>query len=447
MASELQTRSPLSRARVVHEEWMQATDSLRRIGNELNQMVVDSVNESRAHNTRATEWEARHRDVVAENNAFRASNEELKRLLELDQPDAGSTIESRDAAYRKLRHVRRVMRELLEDLPDFGDSPNEGSSLLLQPEPRDRVQVRELGASPSPSSRSRRNDTSSNSSGSGSTARPRPTGKGRSSPGTTMILPTSLSGSTSRSRTPKTGVSGVISDSGGNQKTSSEYNSSGSDPSVDLSVHAARNSSGGDDDVWRLTSSRSPRSAEILCPVDKQWFRERLNLDEDTIYSLESLGQADEHCFHTQIVDNMAFVYDPFSMDGPGESLLMDWGTPDGNETVRAYVVKKRPGDRVLHTFTFPVKRGVWYYIGAHAWNVKDLFEVWPTLNDRAKDVVTAKLRRRCNRRHTQQELAEMIQDGRLQQFCVEVSSRSLKTLSREFAKTSLGYEGGNISQ
>jgi hypothetical protein len=70
-----------------------------------------------------------------------------------------------------------------------------------------------------------------------------------------------------------------------------------------------------------------------------------------------SLGQMDEHCFHLQIVNNMAFVHDPFSMDGPGESLLMDWGTPGANEKVREYVVRERPKDRVLHTFTFPVKR------------------------------------------------------------------------------------------
>jgi hypothetical protein len=65
----------------------------------------------------------------------------------------------------------------------------------------------------------------------------------------------------------------------------------------------------------------------------------------------------DEHCFHVQIVDDMAFVHDPFSMDGPGESLLMDWGTPGANEKVREYIVRKRPRDRVLHTFIFPVKR------------------------------------------------------------------------------------------
>ncbi|OAX44473.1 hypothetical protein K503DRAFT_764895 [Rhizopogon vinicolor AM-OR11-026] len=143
----------------------------------------------------------------------------------------------------------------------------------------------------------------------------------------------------------------------------------------------------------------------------------------------------------------MAFVHDPFSMDGPGESLLMDWGTLSANEKVREYIVRTRPKDRVLHTFTYPVKRGVWYYIGAHAWNMKDLFQVWPTLGDKAKEVVTAKLRRRCNRRHSQQDIAEMIQDGRLQQFCIEVNSRSLETLSQEFAKNRLGFEGGNLAK
>lgn len=439
MANELQARSPLSRARGVHEEWMQVTDSLRRIGNELNQIVIDSVDESRMHKTQATEWETRYHDVVSENNAFRTHNEELKRLLELSQPDAGSAIEGRDAAYRKLRHVRRVMRDLLVDLaPDFGDSPNEGASLLLQAEPQPRH--KEIGASQSPSSQSRRNE-SSNSSGSSNTARPISKGKERSSPRTSMIVPTLSPASTSYSRASRIGVSGVVSDLN-NQQRSFESNSS-SEPSVDLSVHARKNSSGGAGDVWRLTSSRSPRSAEVICLVDMKLFQQ-LNLGEDMIYSLESLGQADEHCFHLQIINNMAFVHDPFSMDGPGESLLMDWGTPDANETVHAYIVKKRPRDRILHTFTFPVKRGVWYYIGAHKWNVKDLFEVWPTLGDRAKQVVTGKLQRRCNRGLSQQEIGEMIQDGQLQQFCIEVSSRSLKDISRAFAKTSLGYEGGN---
>jgi hypothetical protein len=65
----------------------------------------------------------------------------------------------------------------------------------------------------------------------------------------------------------------------------------------------------------------------------------------------------------------------------------------------------------------------------------------------KAKQVVTGKLQRRCNRGFSQQEIAEMVQDGRLQQFCIEVSSRSLKDLSQAFAKTSLGYEGGNVAQ
>jgi hypothetical protein len=78
-------------------------------------------------------------------------------------------------------------------------------------------------------------------------------------------------------------VSEVVSDLS-NQQRSSESNSS-SEPSVDLSVHAAKDSSSGGGDIWRLTSSRSPRSAEVICPVDMRLLHERLDLGEDTVSS------------------------------------------------------------------------------------------------------------------------------------------------------------------
>ena len=95
---------------------MQVTDSLRRIGHEFNQIVIDSANESTVHRSQAAELEARHRHLVAENDTFRANNEKLQRLLELSQPDPGGAIGFDGAAHRKLRHIRRVMRDLLEDL-------------------------------------------------------------------------------------------------------------------------------------------------------------------------------------------------------------------------------------------------------------------------------------------------------------------------------------------
>lgn len=172
---------------------------------------------------------------------------------------------------------------------EFGDSPNEGSSeaLLLQAEPRERTPVKELRASafPSPSGRSRKNDMFSNSPSSGNTVRPRSSaGKVCSSPAMTMNMPESSSTSTLHSCTSRTGVTRAVSP-GNCQTTSTESRSSESDPSVDVSVHAARNSSAGDgdDDLWRLSSSRSPRSAEVICPVDIQWLQERLKLDEDTV--------------------------------------------------------------------------------------------------------------------------------------------------------------------
>jgi hypothetical protein len=98
-----------------------------------------------------------------------------------------------------------------------------------------------------------------------------------------MIVPTSSPASTSYSRASRIGVSGVVSDLS-NQQRSFESNSS-SEPSVDLSVHDRKNSSGGGGDVWKLTSSRSPRSAEVICPVDMKLFQEQLNLGEDMVSS------------------------------------------------------------------------------------------------------------------------------------------------------------------
>lgn len=109
-------------------------------------------------------------------------------------------------------------------------------------------------------------------------------GKERSSPQTPMIVPISSPASTSYSRSSRTGVSGGVVSDLSNQQRSSESNNS-SEPSTDLSVHTARKSSGGVGDVWKLTSSRSPRSAEVIYPVDMEMFQEQLNLGEDTVSS------------------------------------------------------------------------------------------------------------------------------------------------------------------
>ncbi|KAH7931189.1 hypothetical protein BV22DRAFT_1136191 [Leucogyrophana mollusca] len=151
----------------------------------------------------------------------------------------------------------------------------------------------------------------------------------------------------------------------------------------------------------------------------------------------------DDLCFRVQIVDDIAFVYDPFAMDGPTKSMLMDWGTKDVNAVTVKYIAERRPANSVLHTFTLPLKKNAWYYIGAHSWNiVEDFWSIWPTLGNKSRDVVIAKLRNRCNHMMSRDELAQMMEDGRLEQLCVEISSRSLKSESRAFA-FKLGYRRG----
>ncbi|KIL00054.1 hypothetical protein PAXRUDRAFT_822073 [Paxillus rubicundulus Ve08.2h10] len=140
----------------------------------------------------------------------------------------------------------------------------------------------------------------------------------------------------------------------------------------------------------------------------------------------------------------MAFVYEPFAMDGSFTSVILDWGSPADNQSARQYIQSSIPSDRVLHTFTLPAKKDktgatCWYYIGAHTWTLTPHFPIWRSMNKKAKRSVIVGLRRRCKGNYSEDELCQMMDDGRLEQFCVEVSSRLLKDTSEAFAQC-LGY-------
>ncbi|KAI6023253.1 hypothetical protein BKA83DRAFT_4054184 [Pisolithus microcarpus] len=46
----------------------------------------------------------------------------------------------------------------------------------------------------------------------------------------------------------------------------------------------------------------------------------------------------DDLCFRVHIVDDMAFVYEPFTMDCPSASVLLDWGTQYDNTLTARYI-------------------------------------------------------------------------------------------------------------
>ncbi|KIJ70123.1 hypothetical protein HYDPIDRAFT_104793 [Hydnomerulius pinastri MD-312] len=217
------------------------------------------------------------------------------------------------------------------------------------------------------------------------------------------------------------------------------------DTSLDMSIHMSKISFNPEDDTWRMSTFRTPKSAEIVCPIPWADFQAKLDFDEDTISSLESLVQMDDLCFRVQIIRDMAFVYEPFAMDGTHSSVILDWGSPEDNQGTASYITNNLPSNRVFHTFTLPSKKDSsgttsWYYIGAHTWAITPHFDIWRVLSDKSKKTVVTRLKRRCKGSHSDFELYQRIGDGRLEQFCVEVSSRSLKDVSEAFAESKLGY-------
>jgi len=65
----------------------------------------------------------------------------------------------------------------------------------------------------------------------------------------------------------------------------------------------------------------------------------------------------DNVCLRVQIVKNMAFVYEPFSMDCPSASMILDWGSPTDNLTTARHISDNVNIHPFLHTFILPVKK------------------------------------------------------------------------------------------
>lgn len=65
----------------------------------------------------------------------------------------------------------------------------------------------------------------------------------------------------------------------------------------------------------------------------------------------------DDLCFRIQIIRNMAFVYEPITMDGPSTSVLFDWGSPADNQDTSVYIQTTIPGNNIFHTFTLSAKK------------------------------------------------------------------------------------------
>ncbi|KAL4081610.1 hypothetical protein V8B97DRAFT_1924070 [Scleroderma yunnanense] len=184
--------------------------TLVRIGDEFNQAISDSANETAVYQNRIAQLEHQNREVRSTEN---------------------------EAAQQQLRRVKRVMKALLEEIGgSCPDSPasNDGSPRWEIP------QLRALG-SPLPSPRAESNTALLGSHGVSSQCMSPPNSSPRST--------------SSRSRT----------------------------------TRLLKSSDLGPDLEWRMATNRTPKTAEVVCPIPWKWLQQRLGLNEDMVSSTKAL--------------------------------------------------------------------------------------------------------------------------------------------------------------
>lgn len=81
--------------------------------------VVERLDESEEVSTiwqtRCEELERSLREAVNSAKWLRAQNEDLELRLNSQQPEIKTALDAREAAFRRLKHARKVIRDLLEE--------------------------------------------------------------------------------------------------------------------------------------------------------------------------------------------------------------------------------------------------------------------------------------------------------------------------------------------
>ena len=90
-------------------------DTQTRLDFLAERLDTESEEVSNVWQTRCEDLEKSFREAINSAKWLRAQNEDLERRLNLHQPEISSALDAREAAFRRLKHARKVIRDLLEE--------------------------------------------------------------------------------------------------------------------------------------------------------------------------------------------------------------------------------------------------------------------------------------------------------------------------------------------
>ncbi|KIM91101.1 hypothetical protein PILCRDRAFT_164183 [Piloderma croceum F 1598] len=438
--------------RSTQDELSNISTVVLRIHDRLTDIINRSGDEARSLQDRMNELEMDCQHMNRELDGLWELNQDLQAAASRGNQATDRAVDDRNVANRKLRHARKLIRDLLDErrvnrflhFIDWNYSRSNNycvqNGLAAEYERLSPIsgilpsREREAGTLSIVSLESLlRGASDTSKSSSEDTVRPERTGAvqdtRRNSPNVNTSRE-SPSGSHTRGRverTPKnreggpSSSAGAAAETGGTSSTSSEQAQ------------------------WKLHYSRPPLSSVITCgPMSWTDLARRLSLDDEMIASLRRLASGDEYGLPLQIIDKLAFVYDPIILEGPSATYIIDWGRENRNMRDVRNVTHGRMGYPEFHTFFYPVKKDAWYYFGHMTWvPVGKLWSLWPTLKPMSRAKLTSKLRDRSGGKMSREEITRLIEDDCLEQNCFEISGNDSRavTASCSFA-SKMGFSG-----
>ncbi|KAF8663484.1 hypothetical protein AX16_001052 [Volvariella volvacea WC 439] len=383
------TNSKPSRSglREIQEEIGGLSEKMAEMQSQLTHISQLTGEEYNVTQQRIRDLESHNERLSEENRRLQSRNEELADSLAHRKVEIRTGLNARDGAFRKLKHARRFIQDLLEErleLPAERDLNHDDIHAVLA----DAL----LRGSEDTSSSSNR------------TAQPRRVSRRTDEPQS----PRDIIGS-QRSQL-------------ANLPASKRSPQSQAGPSTDAGTSELND--------WRIHQAKPPRTVQrsigFLLPEGEELLGtlEKLGISKEEastiVETLQTFPDDTDPGMRLRIDGNMAFVYDPIFLESGAGSYLIEWGEVRSNRAIEEFLLKE-PAAPYFHMFVYPLKKQRWHYIGAHRWEVIKLWPLWPTLDDKTRQFVVGVIQRRTGLEVPMIE--ECLSSGTYEQLCIKISS------------------------